>query len=438
MYISSCVFAVAITLSSTSFSSESVVDLKVVPDRQAIYPKASRDTILQIEVKAKTSDRKRTTPLNLALVLDRSGSMAGAKLEKAKQAACTVLDQLGKDDIFSLVTYDTEIEVLIPPQKNRDVEDLKDRIRAIKTGGNTALYAGVKSGAAELQKFIGEERISRIVLLSDGLANSGPSSPRELGQLGKSLVKKGISVSTIGLGDDYNEDLMTTLAESSHANYYYVRDAEKLPGIFEEELGASQSIVASNAEVVVKLADGVEPVEVLGENELAFDGNTLRIPIENLASGQKRRFLVACRIPEKARESQKLAEVKLEYKDVELGTLQVANASASVRIAASAEESDRTITKEVAVNAAITRNRLAKEKAVRLVDEGRPLEAAALLLQQATANSSLPDTARSSLLDTETENIRLNAGYLNANGNLSKSQRKEFQLQNYWDRNQKR
>ncbi|MGH8047769.1 MAG: vWA domain-containing protein [Chthoniobacterales bacterium] len=431
-----CVLSAA--LAAPCLSADPIVDLTVTPDREAVHPKSGRDTILQVEITARPSTKKRTTPLNLTLVLDRSGSMRGAKLEKARQAACAALRQLGKDDIFSLVTYDDNVEVLIPPQKNRDRDELEAKINSIEPGGSTALYAGVKTGAAELRKFIDDEHVNRIVLLSDGLANSGPSSPRELARLGVSLREEGISVSTVGLGDDYNEDLMTALAEASRANYYYVRDVEKLPGIFKEELGVSQSIVARKMDVVLKLAEGVEPRGVLGESGMKFEGNTLRIPIEDLAAGQKRRFLVACRVPAGAKDSIKLAEAKLEYSDAESGTRLAANATAKVRIAATDEESDRTVVRDVAVNAAITGNRLAKEQAVRLVDEGRPLEAASLLLKQAAANCSLPAVAHSSLLDSETENITLNANYLNENGNFTNVQRKEFQLQNYQDRNQKR
>ena len=244
------------------------VTLSVKPEREYLLAGGPRDTVVLVELRAKEADVKRTAPINLALVLDHSGSMAGAKLEKARQAAGVALDQLGPDDIFSLVIYDDQVEVLIPPQRVKDREELRRQIARIRDGGSTALYAGVEKGAEQLRKYFDKEKVNRIVLLSDGLANVGPSSPSALGKLGKELRGEGFGVSTIGLGDDYNEDLMTALAEASHANYYYVKDAEKLPGIFKDELGTVKNAVARNVKITITLPDGVKPKGVLGEGDL--------------------------------------------------------------------------------------------------------------------------------------------------------------------------
>jgi len=115
----------------------SPISLSVKPERDLLLA-GPRDAIIQIELRARDSDRKRTTPINLAVVLDRSGSMAGAKLEKAKQAAGVALDQLGEKDFFSLVVYDDEVEVLIPPRKVRDTPAPKARCCKKKTANSAA------------------------------------------------------------------------------------------------------------------------------------------------------------------------------------------------------------------------------------------------------------------------------------------------------------
>ena len=217
------------------------VTLRVAPDRDYIYRPGPREVIVQVEIEARKNDDARRSPMNLCVVLDRSGSMEGAKIEKARQAAAMAVDKLADDDIFSLVTYDNETDLLIPPERigDRDHrEELKARIHRIQPGGSTALHAGVVLGAKQVRRFFDKERVNRVILLSDGLANVGPSRTTDLARLGRELRGDGIAVSTVGLGDDYNEDLMTALAEASNANYYYVKDAEKLPGIFAEELGA--------------------------------------------------------------------------------------------------------------------------------------------------------------------------------------------------------
>ena len=206
--------------------------LRVTPDRDCVYERGPREVIVQVEVEGRKADDSRRAPMNLSIVLDRSGSMEGAKIEKARQAAAMAVDKLGDDDFFSLVTYDNETDLLIAPERigGRDHrEDLKARIHRIQPGGSTALHAGVVLGAKQVRRYFARERVNRVILLSDGIANVGPSSTSDLASLGRELRGDGIAVSTIGLGDDYNEDLMTALAEASNANYYYVKDAEKLP-----------------------------------------------------------------------------------------------------------------------------------------------------------------------------------------------------------------
>ena len=123
---------------------------------------------------------RRRPPVNLAIVLDRSGSMSGEKLEKAKEAAIEALRRLDGDDLFSLVMYDHNVETVVPAQSARNSEWIECRIRDIRAGGNTALFGGVSQGAAEVRKHLGDDYVQRIILLSDGLANVGPSSPDDL------------------------------------------------------------------------------------------------------------------------------------------------------------------------------------------------------------------------------------------------------------------
>src|SRR3954452_13193390 len=251
------------------------VTLRVMPERDYVYRLGPRELIVQVEIEARKSDEVRRAPMNLCVVLDRSGSMEGPKIEKARQAAAMAVDKLGDDDIFSLVTYDSETDLLIPPERVGGTdhrEDLKERIHRIQPGRSTALHAGVLLGAKQVRRFCEKERVNRIILLSDGLANVGPSSPSDLARLGRELRGDGIAVSTVGLGDDYNEDLMTALAESSNANYYYVKDAEKLPGIFAQELGSARSVVARGVTIRITAPDGVRLKEIIGRPEIDCTG----------------------------------------------------------------------------------------------------------------------------------------------------------------------
>ena len=107
------------------------------------------------------------------------------------------------------------------------------------------MFSGVSKGASEVRKFLDSNRVSRVILLSDGLANLGPSTPSELGQLGHSLSKEGISVTTIGLGLGYNEDLMTQLAGMSDGNHAFVQNYSDLTKIFAAEFNTALTVVAN-------------------------------------------------------------------------------------------------------------------------------------------------------------------------------------------------
>src|SRR3954463_13295355 len=336
------------------------VTLRVAPDRDCIYRSGPREVIVQVEIEARKSDDTRRAPMNLAVVLDRSGSMEGAKIEKARQAAAMAVDKLGDDDIFSLVTYDSETNLLIPPERVGGTdhrEDLKSRIHRIQPGGSTALHAGVVLGAKQVRRFFEKERVNRIILLSDGLANVGPSSPSDLARLGRELRGDGIAVSTIGLGDDYNEDLMTALAESSNANYYYVKDAEKLPGIFAQELGAARSLVARNIVIRIEAPDGVHLKEIIGQPEIECRDRSAEIKMPELFGAEKRKFLIRCLADEKIAGSLEAA-AELNYATTSGSQAPAQRQAAKIAFTEDEKKTEASVRAEVARENNVVQNRL--------------------------------------------------------------------------------
>ncbi|NJK90898.1 MAG: VWA domain-containing protein, partial [Blastochloris sp.] len=302
-------------LAACSSAETRSLHIKVEPERDRVLRSSAGDVIFQVEIRGRTEKPRQRLPLNLAVVLDRSGSMSGAKLEQAKQAALTVLDQLAPTDYFSLLAYDDEVQVLVPARRVENKERVRSAILALRAGDSTALYAGVREAAEQVKRYLSREKINRVILLSDGLANVGPSKPSDLASLGGRLLEERIHVTTIGLGDDYNEDLMMALSEASGANYYYVRDAEKLPGIFREELGNLQSIVARNIRIILEMPEGVRPVEVMGHPEVVFKNNRAELVLQEHYAAQQRGFLIRCEVLKPQGKSQELARVTLRYQD---------------------------------------------------------------------------------------------------------------------------
>lgn len=425
---------------AASASTAPDVTLRVTPERDYVYRLGPREVIVQVEVEARKSDDARRAPMNLSIVLDRSGSMEGAKLEKARQAAAMAVDKLGDDDIFSLVTYDSETDLLIPPERvgGRDHrEDLKARIHRIQPGGSTALHAGVTLGAKQVRRFFEKERVNRVILLSDGIANVGPSSTSDLARLGRELRGDGITVSTIGLGDDYNEDLMTALAEASNANYYYVKDAEKLPGIFAEELGAARSLLARNIVIHIQAPDGVRLKEIIGRPEIECHDRVVDIKMPELFGSEKRRFLVRCVADGKTKDAIEAAAVELNYATLAGGAAPVQRQAAKIAFTDDEKKADSSIKVEVARENSVVQNRLAKEMAVKLADEGKSKDAVALLRSQAAKNAAAPAPMQVPGVREENQKLEDAAAEIDSRGRLEKSRRKSMQFENYADKYQK-
>ncbi len=241
------------------------------------------------------SEKERMS-VNVAIVIDKSGSMQGEKIEQARAAAVAAIDRLRDSDIVSIVTYDSSIKVVLPATKASDRTRIKEQIRAIQAGGNTALYAGVKKGAEEIKKFLDDKRVNRVILLSDGLANVGPSSPAELEELGQKLIAQGISVSTMGLGLGYNEDLMSRLALASSGSHVFIEDAENLVQVFQNEFDDVLSVVAQKLTIDITLAEGVRPVKVLNY-PADIHGQQVHIDLGQLYSNQERYFVLEIEVP---------------------------------------------------------------------------------------------------------------------------------------------
>ena len=162
------------------------------------------------------------TPVNVAFVIDRSGSMQGARIAQAREAAAAAIRRLDKNDIASVVIFDDKIDILVQAQPVEDHAAFIDRIRQVTARGSTAIHGGVIEGAAQVRHNLEARRLNRVVLLSDGQANVGPRRPEEFAKLGRELLQQGISVSTIGVGMQYNEDLMLQLARASDGNHTFV------------------------------------------------------------------------------------------------------------------------------------------------------------------------------------------------------------------------
>ncbi|HOP22229.1 MAG TPA: VWA domain-containing protein [Gammaproteobacteria bacterium] len=303
-------------VAGNSFASPKSLEFDVALSDLKVLAGAPQKAYLNINITGLPNGLKVKRPqTNIAFVLDRSGSMSGIKLMQAKQALEMAISRLNKDDVASLIVYDDEAQVLWPAATMQNPAQLLNIVRSINTGGSTALFAGVTQGSYEVKKFLDRNKVNRVILLSDGMANIGPSKPHELAELGRALIKQGIGVSTIGLGLGYNEDLMTQLAGHSDGNHYFVEDADKLSKVFDSELGDIFSVVAQDIDINIICKDGVKPLRILGRDE-NVSGQTVNTRFSQIYGNQQRYLTVELMIPEGVSGNQlSVADVEISYND---------------------------------------------------------------------------------------------------------------------------
>ena len=247
-------------------------------------------------------------PLNLAFVLDRSGSMAGEKLDLVKRAVAFGIGQLAPDDRAAVVVYDDRIETIAPSTRMDAAAKsaIALRLGAVRDGGSTALGEGWLTGCrlvATVQSELGDRWLTRALLLTDGLANVGLTDPHELIGHAVELRRRGVTTTTFGVGADFDEQLLRGLSEGGGGNFYFIERAAQIPDFFAGELGELLTVYAEGATVTLTLPNGLSaqllndyPVtRASGEWPAPFDSDAgaLGMEIGNLSAGEEKVLLFA-------------------------------------------------------------------------------------------------------------------------------------------------
>jgi Ca-activated chloride channel family protein len=256
-------------------------------------------------------------PLNLSLVLDKSGSMSGQKIQNLREAAKLVVDRLGPDDTISIVAFSDRKYLIAESQPVVDPQDLKKKIDRIRDGGGTAISGGMGQGLAELDKALSPDRVSRMLLLTDGQTFG---DEKQCLKLGKKAGASGIVVNALGLGDDWNEDLLDDIAEASGGVADFIDSPDKIVTVFEQAVKSMQDTVVQNAQLVLRLAAGVTPRQVwqvlpmisnLGYRPLS--DRDVQVSLGELEKAQPRSLLVELLISPRPAGSYRVAQAEISY-----------------------------------------------------------------------------------------------------------------------------
>ena len=357
------------------------VNLKADLGQRVINRDHMGSIYLRLSLRALAQERDTDrTPVNVAIVLDRSGSMKGSRMHAAKRAARMALRRLGSQDVVSLVAYNDEIDTIHPASRLFNSSHLENRINDLTAKGRTALYAGVEEGARQVREFFSSTRVNRVILLSDGLANVGPKSPRELAHLGQKLGEEGIPVTTIGLGLQYNEDLMSRLALSSDGNHAFAEKPSDLDRIFDAEFGDVLSVAAQDITIRINIHTHFRPIRVLGR-AARIEGNKIHLRLNQLYANQEKYLIVELNSLGHADVGPAdVADLDVEYLDLRSNSRQSLNASAKAEISIDGERVKTSINKSVMTQVTTQIATERNEKAVTLRDKG-DLAGARQLLQ---------------------------------------------------------
>lgn len=262
-----------------------------------------------------------TTPMansnsgvNLALVLDRSSSMGGRqRIGEAKRAAHGLIDRLGAADRVSVVVFSNRVDVLARGVPGDNQMLLHELIDSVEVGGQTDLHAGWLAGAQEVAAHFQTGSLNRVVLLSDGMANRGVTHLNQIVGHVTSLSRTGVSTTTIGVGDDFNEELLEAMAEAGDGNYHYAPDAECLSSLFAEELAEQRRVVGTQA--VLRVSHRTRGVRVLPPLNALREKHPGAFKLGNLVAGKTLRVVFDAIVPSDVSAAEPLLTLELEWRD---------------------------------------------------------------------------------------------------------------------------
>lgn len=365
------------------------MNLRVRFDRSSVAAGKATVRHALVTLEAPPAVQRRTRPaVNVAFVLDRSGSMAGRKLALARQAVSDALRLLRGDDRFALVVYDDQVDRVHPSSTaSREAKGACLRgLAEVGARGSTDLASGWLRGAEEVAAHLEPSALGRVLLLTDGLANVGVTDPEALAVRAAELRARGVSTSTFGVGADFDERLLQRMAAAGGGHFYFIERPEQIPDLLTSELGETLEIVARGAALVFEAPDGVE-ILPLGAFPRSTAGRVTRLELGDLAAEQELTLVVRIAVDAGGPEPLALS-VRTAAQDGSLGDdEQVVTLRRVPADEAGAERSDPVVTRAVAEHLAAR----ARLEALQHNEAGDYEGAARILREAADAIAALAD-----------------------------------------------
>ncbi|WP_221090438.1 vWA domain-containing protein [Deinococcus aquaedulcis] len=316
-------------------------------------------------------------PVNLALAIDVSGSMAGSPLKHAIRAAQAVVDSLDAQDLLSVVLYDDSVTTLIAPTAVTDRAALKDRIGSIRAGGLTNLSGGWLKAIEHVQAGASGERVSRVLVLTDGQANVGITKDDVLIKTAGQKAEAGVSTTTLGFGSSFNEDLLMGMARAAGGNFYFIQSTDDARDVFSFELQTMKAVVAQNLTVILAPAPGVTVADILSLHRPG--PHPLTLDLGDVYEDEDKLLGLRLNLPAQPAGLHELLTVTYSADTVHDGA--IARLEGTLPVQATFGPLDANVTSDIEVTLDLARLQIAraKEEAVTLADQGQHAQGEALL-----------------------------------------------------------
>ncbi|MEM1293012.1 MAG: VWA domain-containing protein [Cyanobacteria bacterium P01_H01_bin.162] len=341
------------------------VELMPLHDAIVAERPVTLDVLVRITPPSLPQDTERPA-LNLSLVIDRSGSMGGAKIARAREAARFAIANLLPSDRLSVVLFDNRIETLVPSTLATDKNSLLSKLDQIQARGTTALHAGWVEGGLQVSQYLNPSQLNRVILLSDGLANVGENRPDAIATDVHGLAQRGVSTTALGIGDDYSEDLLAAMAHSGDGNFVHIAAAEQLAAIFETELSGLAATLGQRVSLGIEPQSGVKVMAVL--NDFA-QTSTGRYKLPNLTVGNPINVVVRLQVPA-LDQGGELLRVRLAWDAADQRDRQVLEAELALPLVSQAQFSDFPANAVVQEQVALMMAAQARREAIALTDSG--------------------------------------------------------------------
>lgn len=282
----------------TTAVSQGTLTLKSAVSHGYLSKGNANDVYATVDITAMKHKGQNRPPLNISLVIDRSGSMAGAKIEHAKTAARRLVNILNSTDRLSIISYGSDVTVDFGSRlvTSEHRTQMLRAIDGISVSGGTNLSGGYERGLSEVYRWKNGKSINRVILMSDGNANIGTTHTPELERMARKGLSSGVSLTSVGVGLDYNEDLMTRMSNQGSGNYYFIDNYKTISSVFERELKGLKSTVARNTAVVLTLAPGVKLQNLYGF-PFRQNGQQIMLSLSEFYSLQSKNILMKLSVP---------------------------------------------------------------------------------------------------------------------------------------------